>query len=230
MASSSCTKPIFPSPTFSSSPSSQSSKTSHLSFLNSNTFGTIPKNIKLSHNSTTSRNSILVNGVLKTADQTKQTTHPVTNDSVVGNSQKPTILVSEKLGEAGLQVLRKLGHVECAYDLSAEELCKKISSCDALIVRSGTKVTRKVFEAAKGKLKVVGRAGVGIDNVDLQAATEFGCLVVNAPTANTIAAAEHGIALLAAMARNVSQADASIKAGALHFIFDFIIKYHNIIF
>ncbi|RVW14578.1 D-3-phosphoglycerate dehydrogenase 2, chloroplastic [Vitis vinifera] len=127
--------------------------------------------------------------------------------------QKPTILVSEKLGEAGLEVLREFGEVECSYDLSQEDLCKKISLCDALIVRSGTKVTRAVFEAAKGRLKVVGRAGVGIDNVDLQAATEFGCLVVNAPTANTIAAAEHGIALLAAMARNVAQADASMKAG-----------------
>lgn len=74
-------------------------------------------------------------------------------------------------------------------------------------------MTRQVFEAAKGRLKVVGRAGVGIDNVDLQAATEFGCLVVNAPTANTVAAAEHGIALLTAMSRNVAQADASIKAG-----------------
>lgn len=152
----------------------------------------------------------MVNSVLKTVDQTKQTNSVV---SVNDENEKPTILVSEKLGEAGLQVLRELGHVECAYDLSPEDLCKKISSCDALIVRSGTKVTRQVFEAGKGKLKVVGRAGVGIDNVDLQAATEFGCLVVNAPTANTIAAAEHGIALLAAMARNVSQADASLKAG-----------------
>jgi D-3-phosphoglycerate dehydrogenase len=150
----------------------------------------------------------VVNSVLKTVDQTT-----VSNNNVGFNDEKPTILVSEKLGEAGLQVLRQLGNVECAYDLSPEDLCKKISSCDALIVRSGTKVTRQVFEAGKGKLKVVGRAGVGIDNVDLQAATEFGCLVVNAPTANTIAAAEHGIALLAAMARNVSQADASLKAG-----------------
>ncbi|KAG9137640.1 hypothetical protein Leryth_011375 [Lithospermum erythrorhizon] len=126
---------------------------------------------------------------------------------------KPTILVSEKLGEGGLELLRRYGNVECLYDLSQEELCKKIASCDALIVRSGTKVTREVFEAAQGKLKVVGRAGVGIDNVDLHAATEYGCLVVNAPTANTIAAAEHGIALLAGMARNVAQADASIKSG-----------------
>ncbi|MQM07887.1 hypothetical protein Taro_040736 [Colocasia esculenta] len=126
---------------------------------------------------------------------------------------KPTVLVSEKLGEAGLEVLRGFANVECAYNLSPEELRGKIALCDALIVRSGTKVTREVFEAAKGRLKVVGRAGVGIDNVDLQAATEFGCLVVNAPTANTVAAAEHGIALIAAMARNVAQADASMKAG-----------------
>lgn len=129
------------------------------------------------------------------------------------SDSKPTILVSEKLGEAGLEVLRAFGNLECAYNLTPEELCAKISSCDALIVRSGTKVTRQVFEAAKGRLKVVGRAGVGIDNVDLQAATEFGCLVVNAPTANTVAAAEHGIALLTSMARNVAQADASMKAG-----------------
>jgi phosphoglycerate dehydrogenase-like enzyme len=122
-------------------------------------------------------------------------------------------LVSEKLGDAGLEVLRSFGHVECLYGLSPDELCSKISSCDALIVRSGTKVSRQVLEASKGRLKVVGRAGVGIDNVDLQAATEFGCLVVNAPTANTVAAAEHGIALLTAMARNVAQADASMKAG-----------------
>lgn len=80
-------------------------------------------------------------------------------------------------------------------------------------MRSATKVTRTVFEAAKGRLKVVGRAGVGVDNVDLAAATEHGCLVVNAPTANTVAAAEHGVALLCALARNVAQADASIKAG-----------------
>ncbi|KAK7389454.1 hypothetical protein VNO78_24515 [Psophocarpus tetragonolobus] len=127
--------------------------------------------------------------------------------------EKPRILVSEKLGEAGLKVLREVGEVECAYEVTQEELCRKIAGFDALIVRSGTKVSREVLEAGKGRLKVVGRAGVGIDNVDLQAATEYGCLVVNAPTANTIAAAEHGIALLASMARNVAQADASTKAG-----------------
>ncbi|RWR82985.1 D-3-phosphoglycerate dehydrogenase 1, chloroplastic [Cinnamomum micranthum f. kanehirae] len=126
---------------------------------------------------------------------------------------KPTVLVAEKLGEAGLDLLRGFANVDCSYNLSPEELCTKISLCDALIVRSGTKVSREVFESSAGRLKVVGRAGVGIDNVDLAAATEHGCLVVNAPTANTIAAAEHGIALLAAMARKIAQADASTKAG-----------------
>ncbi|KAG8075089.1 hypothetical protein GUJ93_ZPchr0006g44645 [Zizania palustris] len=126
---------------------------------------------------------------------------------------RPTVLVTEKLGAAGLELLRKFANVDCAYELTAEELRAKVSLVDALVVRSATRVTREVFEAARGRLRVVGRAGVGIDNVDLQAATEAGCLVVNAPTANTIAAAEHAIALLAAMTRNVAQADASLKAG-----------------
>ncbi|KAK6128099.1 hypothetical protein DH2020_038153 [Rehmannia glutinosa] len=162
-------------------------------------------------NNPISRGSSIFN-VLKTAQHSDLASSARDSDPVI-KSQKPTILVSEKLGEAGLDLLRSFGNVECLYSLSPEDLCSKIGECDALIVRSGTKVTRQVFEAAKGRLKVVGRAGVGIDNVDLQAATEFGCLVVNAPTANTIAAAEHGIALLAGMARNVAQADASMKAG-----------------
>lgn len=126
---------------------------------------------------------------------------------------KPTVLVAEKLGAAGLELLRGFANVDCSYGLSPEELRAKIPLCDALIVRSGTKVGRDVFEASGGRLRVVGRAGVGIDNVDLAAATEHGCLVVNAPTANTVAAAEHGIALLTAMSRNIAQADASLKAG-----------------
>ncbi|KAL8238308.1 hypothetical protein R6Q59_019389 [Mikania micrantha] len=138
---------------------------------------------------------------------------PLVSSVVVSLDAKPTILVAEKLGEAGLDLLKGFANVDCSYNLSPEELCTKISLCDALIVRSGTKVSREVFESSGGRLKVVGRAGVGIDNVDLAAATEHGCLVVNAPTANTVAAAEHGIALLTAMARNVAQADASIKAG-----------------
>jgi D-3-phosphoglycerate dehydrogenase len=133
--------------------------------------------------------------------------------AAAGAAGRPTVLVTEKLGAAGLELLRSFANVDCAYELTAEELRAKVSLVDALVVRSATRVSREVFEAARGRLRVVGRAGVGIDNVDLQAATEAGCLVVNAPTANTVAAAEHAVALLAAMARNVAQADASLKAG-----------------
>ena len=126
---------------------------------------------------------------------------------------KPTVLVSEKLGAPGIAMLKEYANVDCIYDLTPAQLNEKIGGYDALIVRSATKVNRGVFEAAKGRLRVVGRAGVGIDNVDLVAATETGCLVVNAPTANTVAAAEHGIALMLALARNVAQADASTKSG-----------------
>ncbi|CAN1805240.1 D-3-phosphoglycerate dehydrogenase 2, chloroplastic [Linum perenne] len=80
-------------------------------------------------------------------------------------------------------------------------------------MRSGTKVTRELFQASGGRLKVVGRPGVGIDNVDIQAANQYGCVVVNTPTANTVAAAEHAMALLADMAWNIAQTDASINSG-----------------
>ncbi|KAG8380237.1 hypothetical protein BUALT_Bualt07G0172400 [Buddleja alternifolia] len=182
----------------------------HLSFSNSS-ISLQKLSISANLNNSNSRSSAICS-VLKTVEASELVSKARDLDPV-SKSTKPTILVSEKLGEAGLDLLRSFGNVECLYNLSQEELCAKIAECDALIVRSGTKVTRQVFEAAKGRLKVVGRAGVGIDNVDLQAATELGCLVVNAPTANTIAAAEHGIALLAGMARNVAQADASMKAG-----------------
>ncbi|KAK9817004.1 hypothetical protein WJX72_008115 [[Myrmecia] bisecta] len=132
---------------------------------------------------------------------------------VYAEGTRPTILVAEKLGEAGLSLLEAFGEVDCSYDLTPGQLCEKAATSDALIIRSASQVTREVFEASKGRLKVVGRAGVGVDNVDLDAATEYGCLVVNAPTANTVAAAEHGIALITALSRNVAQADASIKAG-----------------
>lgn len=190
------------------------------SFISS--FSVSPKRLLLlspfQNKASASAGYLSITNVLKTADSLNLSSTAADLDSVFANS-KPTILVSEKLGDAGLDLLRSFAIVDCCYNLSPEELCSKISMCDALIVRSGTKVNRKVFEASKGRLKVVGRAGVGIDNVDLQAATEFGCLVVNAPTANTIAAAEHGIALLASMSRNVSQSDASIKAGMFFFSF-----------
>ncbi|KAF9675077.1 hypothetical protein SADUNF_Sadunf10G0193900 [Salix dunnii] len=215
------TKPIFTPPfitttsSSSSSSSQPSTRYSRLPFRHSTTSTPISLKRSRSYSSTPSHPSLSIKNATKTIEsaETSSVLSVAGGKDTSSQETKPTILVSEKLGEAGLELLRNFGDVDCSYDLSQEDLCKKIASCDALIVRSGTKVTRQVFEAAKGKLKVVGRAGVGIDNVDLQAATEFGCLVVNAPTANTVAAAEHGIALLASMARNVAQADASMKAG-----------------
>ncbi|GLT59363.1 hypothetical protein SLA2020_321840 [Shorea laevis] len=199
-------KSIFNRPIIPSSSASSSSSPSLPSFIRP------PNPSPLSLGLTRFHLPAIIPTALKTVESHETYSHKL--DHVALDSEtKPTILVSEKLGDAGLSLLRTFGNVDCSYDLSPDQLCDKISSCDALIVRSGTKVTRQVFEAGKGRLKVVGRAGVGIDNVDLQAATEFGCLVVNAPTANTVAAAEHGIALLVAMARNVAQADASVKAG-----------------
>ena len=129
------------------------------------------------------------------------------------SSDRPVILVAEKLGAGGVEMLKQAGEVDTSLGLSKEELLDKIKGVDAIVIRSATRVDRSVFEAAAGRLRVVGRAGVGIDNVDLAAASEYGCIVVNAPTANTVAAAEHGIALLCALARNVAQADKSMKEG-----------------
>ena len=122
------------------------------------------------------------------------------------------ILVSDPLEKTGLAKLRESGHE--VTELAAEDkdkLHEMIDGYDALVVRSGTQVTADLLKAGK-TLKVVGRAGIGVDNVDTQAATELGILVVNAPTANLISATEHTFALMLALARNVAKADADIKS------------------
>lgn len=123
------------------------------------------------------------------------------------------ILVADPLSDAGLEVLRKKGLVvEVRTGLKEDELAKIIGDYDALIVRSATKATRRVLEAGKN-LKVVGRAGAGVDNIDEEAATERGILVMNTPAGNTLSAAEHTMALLLALARHVPEAVASLKKG-----------------
>ena len=122
------------------------------------------------------------------------------------------ILVADPLAEDGLARLRREGEVTVVSKLAEAELVECIPDYDALVVRSETKVTAPILEAGK-RLRVVGRAGVGVDNIDVAAATRHGILVVNAPRGNIVAAAEHTIALLFAVARWVSQADASIHAG-----------------
>ncbi len=122
------------------------------------------------------------------------------------------ILVADPLAEGGLKRLRRAGEVELATGLSEAELAARVPGFDALVVRSETKVTARVMEAGD-RLKVVGRAGVGVDNIDVEAATRRGILVVNAPRGNVIAAAEHTLALLLAVARWIPQADASVRRG-----------------
>lgn len=127
-------------------------------------------------------------------------------------SDTMSILLPEKLSDEGIALLSTNFNVVKKLDLNAETLLDEIADHDAIIIRSGTKMTREVIEKAR-RLKVIGRAGVGVDNIDLQAATERGVLVVNAPTGNCVAAAEHTIALLCAMARLVGPADATLKSG-----------------
>ena len=124
----------------------------------------------------------------------------------------PRILVSERIDREGVQLLRAEADVDVRTGLKPADLVSIIGEYNGLIVRSQTRVTSEVMEAGY-KLYVVGRAGVGVDNIDLEAATRRGIAVVNAPVGNTIAAAEHTIALLLALARNVPQANASLKAG-----------------
>jgi D-3-phosphoglycerate dehydrogenase / 2-oxoglutarate reductase len=121
------------------------------------------------------------------------------------------ILVTEEIAEAGLERLRAAGHdVDVQLDLDA--LAQHIRGAQALIIRSATQVTADVLEHAD-QLLVIGRAGIGLDNVDVAAATRRGVMVVNAPQSNVISAAEHTMALLLAQARNVPQAHAALTAG-----------------
>lgn len=123
------------------------------------------------------------------------------------------VLVTEKIADGGLQRLRDAGHeVDVQEGLSPEQLLEVIPGAHALIIRSATQVTAEVL-AAGTDLIVVGRAGIGLDNVDVAAATERGVMVVNAPQSNTLSAAEHTMALLLAQARNVPQASAALKEG-----------------
>ncbi len=122
------------------------------------------------------------------------------------------VLVSDSLAEEGVRRLESGAEVDVITNLSPEELIQKIKEYDALVIRSGTKVTAEVIKAAD-RLKVIGRAGVGIDNVDVVAATKKGIIVLNTPGGNTISAAEHTIAMMLALARNIPQANAALHKG-----------------
>lgn len=122
------------------------------------------------------------------------------------------ILVSDPLSPEGLALLEREAGVDLKTGLSEGQLVEIIGNYDALVVRSGTRVTAPVIDAGKN-LKVIGRAGVGVDNIDVERATQRGIIVINAPEGNTIAAAEHTVAMLTSLARNIPQAYCSMREG-----------------
>ncbi len=125
------------------------------------------------------------------------------------------ILVADKLAEEGLEFLKQSkADFDVKVGLKEDELAAAVGEYDALIVRSGAKVTAKVLEKP-GNLKAIARAGVGVDNIDLEAATSKGILVLNTAEASTLSTAEHALALLLSLARKIPQAHASLRSGQL---------------
>ena len=124
------------------------------------------------------------------------------------------VLVTDTLAESGLDILRAAQDVELDYrpGLKGDELLAAVAESDALITRSGTAVTPELVNAGN-RLRIIGRAGVGLDNVDVDACTRRGILVINAPTANIMSATEHTMAMLLALCRNIPEAHASVKRG-----------------
>ncbi|MBD2020121.1 phosphoglycerate dehydrogenase [Leptolyngbya sp. FACHB-36] len=124
----------------------------------------------------------------------------------------PKVLVSDSIDQVGIDILSQVAQVDVKTDLSPDQLIQTIPDYDALMIRSGTRVTSQVIEAGS-QLKIIGRAGVGVDNVDVTAATRKGIVVVNSPEGNTIAAAEHTLAMMMAMSRHIAEANQSLKGG-----------------
>ncbi len=127
--------------------------------------------------------------------------------------ERPQVLVAEKIGDSGIELLREHFDVDVGISFSREELEQRIGDYDGILIRSATKLDAELLSKA-GRLRAVGRAGVGVDNVDVPAATKRGIVVANAPQSNVITAAEHTMALLLALARNIPQAHASLTGGA----------------
>ena len=122
------------------------------------------------------------------------------------------ILVADSISIEGIDVMRSYAQVDVKLGLKPEEIISIIGDYEALVVRSQTQVSAKVIEAGE-KLQVIARAGVGVDNIDVEEATRRGIVVVNAPTGNTISTAEHTIALMLSLARHIPQANAVLKSG-----------------
>ncbi|MFN7339218.1 MAG: NAD(P)-dependent oxidoreductase, partial [bacterium] len=121
------------------------------------------------------------------------------------------VLVSDSIDPVGVEILSQVAQVDVKTGLSAEEIIQIIPEYDALMLRSSTRVTKEIVEAGS-KLQIIGRAGVGVDNIDVPAATRQGIIVVNSPEGNTIAAAEHALAMMLSLSRHIPDANQSVKA------------------
>ena len=122
----------------------------------------------------------------------------------------PKVLVSDPIDQVGIDILSQVAQVDVKTGLPPEELIKIVPEYDAMMIRSETRVTKEIIEAAT-QLKIIGRAGVGVDNVDVPAATRKGIVVVNSPEGNTIAAAEHALAMMLSLSRHIPEANQSVK-------------------
>ncbi len=127
-------------------------------------------------------------------------------------SSRPRVLIAEKVGASGINLLEDKFDVELGFDWDREQIKQRLPEFDGILIRSATKLDAELLGAG-ARLRVIGRAGVGVDNVDVPEASRRGIVVANAPLSNVVTAAEHTMALLLALARNVPQADASLKAG-----------------
>ncbi|MHB8533340.1 MAG: phosphoglycerate dehydrogenase, partial [Solirubrobacteraceae bacterium] len=127
-------------------------------------------------------------------------------------AERPKVLVAENVGASGIELLRERCEVQEGFDWSAEELAERIGAYEGILIRSATKMTAELIDRAE-RLRVIGRAGVGVDNVDVEAATRRGIVVANAPQSNVVTAAEHTMGLLLALARNIPQAYTSMVEG-----------------
>jgi D-3-phosphoglycerate dehydrogenase len=133
-------------------------------------------------------------------------------EGIFKRGNMPKVLIADEISEEGITLLKQAVEVDYRPQVSFEEMLAIISNYDGLLVRSRAKVTKEIIEKAK-RLKIIGRAGVGVDNIDLKAATEAGILVINSPEGNTASAAEHALALMFALARKIPLADASVRSG-----------------
>src|ERR1700683_1337115 len=127
-------------------------------------------------------------------------------------SERLKVLVKEKIGDSGVELLREHFDVDLGLEWSDEELAERIGAYHGILIRSATKLTAELIARATS-MRAIGRAGVGVDNVDVEAATRRGIVVANAPESNVVSAAEHTIGLLVALARNIPQAHAPLRQG-----------------